>query len=180
MQYYQFEKVFSQMEREFGKVKAGQEDDYAMMLYPLESNALKVHREYPAANSRRLKEAIALVLFDLKERYNLNGEKFNTDNFRNEDNQILEKALLMAFDPFTNEELKDAVEAQYSIDWTDRNQLYNYYQEPIKCLLKIHDSVNLWIKQRGADGYFIFIEEFMGAKIKDDQMTYFIQLPDPQ
>lgn len=46
---------------------------------------------------------IALVLFDVKER--CTGQEFDTAKFRNEDNERLEKALLMAFDPYTNEKL---------------------------------------------------------------------------
>ena len=98
MQLYQFERIYSQMEKEFGKMRKGEEDAYAMLLLPLEGNALKAHREFPSSNSRRLREAIALVLFDIKER--CTGEKADTGKFRNEDNEKLEKALLMAFDPY--------------------------------------------------------------------------------
>lgn len=103
MQMYQFERIYSQMEKEFGKMKKGEEETYTMLLLPLEGNALKVHRQYPASNSRRLREAIALVLFDIKEKYS--GEIFDTGKFRNEDVERLEKALLMAFDPYTNGEI---------------------------------------------------------------------------
>ena len=89
MQYYQFERIFSQMEKEFGKIKSGQEEQHAMMLLPLESNALKIHRKYPSSNSRSLSEAIALVLFDVKER--CTGQTFNTDSFRDDHNNRLEK-----------------------------------------------------------------------------------------
>lgn len=63
MQLYQFEKIYSQMEKEFGKIRKGDEETYSMLLLPMESNALKIHRKFPASNSRRMKEAIALVLF---------------------------------------------------------------------------------------------------------------------
>ena len=66
MQLYQFEKIYSQMEREFGKIRKGEEETYAMLLLPMEGNVLKIHREFPESNSRRLREAIALVLFDVK------------------------------------------------------------------------------------------------------------------
>lgn len=71
---------------------------------------LKTHRQYTASNSRHLREAIALVLFDIKEK--CTGETTATDNFRNEDNEKLEKALLMAFDPYTNDELKELLKQQ--------------------------------------------------------------------
>ena len=54
------------MEREFGKIRKGEEETYAMLLLPMEGNVLKIHREFPESNSRRLREAIALALFDIK------------------------------------------------------------------------------------------------------------------
>lgn len=47
MQLYQFEKIYSQMEREFGKIRKGEEETYAMLLLPMEGNVLKIHREFP-------------------------------------------------------------------------------------------------------------------------------------
>ena len=80
MQLYQFEKIYSQMERKFGKIRKGEEETYAMLLLPMEGNVLKIHREFPESNSRRLREAIALALFDIKGNYS--REKYDTDNFR--------------------------------------------------------------------------------------------------
>lgn len=34
MQLYQFERIYSQMEKEFGKIRKGEEDGYAMLLFP--------------------------------------------------------------------------------------------------------------------------------------------------
>lgn len=165
MQYYQFERIYSQMEKEFGKIQKGYEDEYAMLLFPLESNALKVHRAYPSSNSRRLREAIALVLFDIKSRYT--KEAYDVANFRNEDNERLEKALLMAFDPFTNEEIKEVIE-----DQADETQLREYYKIPIMCLLRIKESIDIWEKRSGSDGYFLFIEDYMGSQINGDKMEF--------
>ena len=175
MQHYQFEKIFSQMEKEFGKVKSGQEEHHAMMLMPLESNALKIHRKYPSSNSRRLREAIALVLFDVKER--CTGEIINTDSFRDDDNQRLERALLMAFDPFTSQEVKEVITSQTTIDLSDHDQLHAYYVEPVRCLLRIKESIDTWVKQNGSDGYFDFIEQFMGSEIHGDEMNFSILTP---
>ena len=91
MQLYQFERIYSQMEKEFGKMRKGEEEVYSMLLLPLEGNALKVHREFPSSNSRRLREAIALVLFDIKER--CTGEKADTGKFRNEEQSACEMDL---------------------------------------------------------------------------------------
>jgi hypothetical protein len=172
MQQYQFEKIYSLMEREFGKIKSGQEEAHALMLMPIESNALRIHRMYPTSNSRRLREAIALALFDIKERYS--GDKINLDSFRDDDNARLEEAVLMAFDPFTNEEVKEIISSQSTLDITNKTMLHDYYAEPIRCLLRIKDSIDTWEKQMGSNGYFDYIEQFMGAEIKGNEMKFSI------
>ncbi len=165
MQAYQFERIYSQMEKEFGKVKKGEEDAYAMLMFPMESNALKIHRANPESNSRRLREAIGLVLFDIKNRYTENV--YDVEAFRNKDNRKLEEALLMAFDPFTNEEVKNILGMP-----SEPEELRKYYREPVMCLLRIKDSIDIWEKRAGANGYFDFIEKYMGSQISGDEMKF--------
>ena len=172
MQLYQFEKIYSQMEKEFGKIKKGEEEIYSMLLLALEGNVLKVHRRFPASNSRRLREAIALVLFDIKERYT--GEKQDTGNFRNEDNERLEKAMLMAFDPCVNDDIQELLKQQLQTEELTQEMLKKYYKLPVMCLLRIKDSVDTWEKQSGANGYFNFIEGYMGSQIKGTEMNFSI------
>lgn len=175
MQQYQFEKIYSQMKKEFGKIRHGEEDFHSMTLFPIEGNLLKTHRQNPASNSRRLREAIALALFDIKSYYT--GEEISVDKFRDENNQKLEHAILMAFDPFTNEELRITLTEQTEIDLADRTILHDYYKEPIICLLRIKESVDTWEKQMGANGYFDFLENYMGHEIRGDKMEFSVMLP---
>ena len=170
MQLYQLERIYSQMEKEFGKMRKGEEEVYSMLLLPLEGNALKVHREFPSSNSRRLREAIALVLFDIKERCTV--EKADTGKFRNEDNEKLEKALLMAFDPYTNVEVMELLKQQENTEKLSPEMLKSYYKFPVMCLLRIKDSIDTWEKRSGADGYFDFIESYMGSQIKGTEMNF--------
>lgn len=170
MQLYQFEKIFSQMEKEFGKMQDGEEEVYAMSLLPMEGNALKIHRSYPTSNSRRLREAIALVLFDIKEKYT--DEQIDTGKFRNEDNERLEKALLMAFDPYTNAEVMELLKQQNKTENITKDALKEYYTIPVMCLLRIKDSIDTWEKHAGSDGYFDFIESYMGSRIKGTEMNF--------
>lgn len=172
MQLYQFEKIYSQMENEFDKVRKGDEETYTMLLLPLEGNALKTHREFPSSNSRRLKEAIALVLFDIKERYT--GETIDTEKFRNKENEKLEKALLMAFDPYTNEEVMKLVLQENEVSELTPNILKVYYKLPVMCLLRIKDSIETLEKKAGSNGYFEFIENYMGSQINGTEMNYTI------
>lgn len=174
MQLYQFEKIYSQMEKEFGKIQKGEEERYSMLLFPIEGNVLKIHRKFPASNSRRLREAIALALFNIKEKYT--GEKYDTGSFRNEDNERLEKALLMAFDPFENDEVLAQLKKQLKTEELTQEMLKIYYKLPIMCLLRIKDSVDTWEKHTGADGYFDFIESYMGSEITGTEMEFSILL----
>lgn len=173
MQQYQFERIYSQMEKEFGKIRTGEEERHSMMLFPMESNLLKIHRKNPSSNSRRLREAIALALFDVKSRYL--GEEISVEGFRDEDNGRLEKALLMAFDPFTNEEIAAVLDEK--VDLKDLDALHDYYAEPVKCMLRIKDSVDTWEKRMGNNGYFDFIESYMGEEITGEDMNYSIFIP---
>lgn len=172
MQLYQFERIYPQMEKEFGKIKKGEEDAYSMLLMPLEGNVLKIHREFPLSNSRRLREAIALVLFDIKENYT--GEKADTGKFRNEDNERLEKALLMAFDPYTNAKVMKLLKQKAKRAELSGEMLKDYYKLPVMCLLRIKDSIDLWEKRSGANGYFNFIEGMIGSQIKGTEMNFTI------
>lgn len=135
---------------------------------------LKIHRKFPASNSRRLREAIALALFNIKEKYT--GEKYDTGSFRNEDNERLEKALLMGFDPFENDEVLAQLKKQLKTEELTQEMLKTYYKLPIMCLLRIKDSVDTWEKHTGADGYFDFIESYMGSEIKGTEMEFSILL----
>lgn len=172
MQLYQFERIYSQMEKEFGKIRKGEEETYAMLLFPMEGNVLKIHRQYPASNSRRLREAVALVLFDIKGK--CTGETESADNFRNEDNEKLEKALLMAFDPYTNNEIMELLKQQLQAAEFAQEQLKSYYQLPVMCLLRIKESIDTWEKRSGANGYFDFIESYMGNQINGTEMNFSI------
>lgn len=172
MQLYQFERIYSQMEKEFGKIRKGEEEFFTMLFFSLEGNTLKVHREWPACNSRRLREAIALVLFDIKER--CTGEKSDTGSFRNEENEKLEKALLMAFDPYTNVEVMELLKQRTGKEKLTQEILKEYYKFPVMCLLRIKESIDTWEKRSGADGYFDFIEGYMGNQVKGNEMNFAI------
>ena len=158
------------MAKEFGKMTKGTEEQYTMLLFTMEGNALKIHRQFSSSNSRRLKEAIALVLFDIKENYT--GEKYDTSDFRNEDNERLEKALLMAFDPLTNDDIIKVLKNELSVDNLTSDILKNYYKYPVMCLLRIKDSIDFWEKHGGANGYFQFIEKNLGSNITDNKINF--------
>ena len=137
MKLFEFEKIARKMEKQFGKISKGDEESHAMVLFPMEGNLLKIHRKYPASNSRRLREAIFITLHQI-DSY-LTGEKADTGSFENEDNIRLKDALMYVFDPFSNEEVKAILTEKSELDLEDREQLESYYREPVQCILRILD-----------------------------------------
>lgn len=65
-------------------------------------------------------------VFDIKESYM--EEKADTGKSRNEANEKLEKALLMAFDPYTNAEVMELLKQQENIEDLSREMLKSYYK----------------------------------------------------
>ncbi len=172
---YQFDRISGQMEREYGRIRKGEEDAHMMMLFPMEGNMLKVHRAHPESNGRRAIEAIVLTLFQIQSY--LSDDEYNLDSFRSAENERLVQALLMAFDPFTNRDIRTALE-KASFDLSSTEALKELYGEPVRCLLKIKDSVELWSRERGQDGYFHFIENTIGTTVKRDQkMDFTVEVP---
>ena len=172
---YQFDKISKQMENEFGKMRKGEEQHYEMMLFPMESNLLKIHRANPNANSRRLAEAISIVLYQIKGY--LGGETYDVESFKNQENSMLAHALLMAFDPFTNSEIREVIEGEQRVDLSKMEDLKKLYKEPVMCINRIKDSVEVWGKRGGANGYFDFISSAIGKVVKqDEELNYSITI----
>ena len=173
MNQYQFEQISRRMEGKYGKMKKNEEGKYAMLLLAMESNVLKIHRKNPEANSRRMAEAIVLTLYEIENR--LSAEKKDTSSFETKENSMLKEGLLKSFDPFSNDEIRTALQENCFIGLEEKEVLSRYYKDPIVCLLRIKDSVEHWIKRNGSDGYFEFIEDWMGNKIPNDgKMNYSI------
>ena len=86
----------------------------------------------------------------------------------------LEKALLMAFDPYTNEEIMELLKEQFQVDMLSQGQVKEYYRFPVMCLLRIKESIDTWEKHSGSDGYFDFIEGCMGREITGNDMNFSI------
>lgn len=83
----------------------------------------------------------------------------------------------MAFDPFTNllswqSILEESGLDSVMHDLSDKEYLRNFYKEPVMCLLRIRDSVDLMLKKNGSDGYFDFIEAYMECHIKGEDMNF--------
>ena len=174
----QFEMIIRRMEQRYGRIHKGDEEIHAMMLFPIESNLLKVHRKYPESNSRRLKEAICLAFHRINGY--LTGEQPDVARFETPENTRLRDAMLYSFDPLSNVDVKEALSVDSELDLNDRGTLEKYFREPVQCVRRIYDSVETWEKRSGSNGYFEFIEGYMGAKISEDDKMTFSVMVDPK
>jgi len=159
-----FERISSLMAREFGTIKRGSEEAHAFILQPIEGNLLKMSRKTGNRNGRRVIEAIKIALFTINGY--LNDCEYDFSKYLTSENQDFVHAALMAIDPFTNEILKEALADEY--DWNSADGLREYFSEPIKCLLRIEASAQMWMDSSGAEGYFDFLEEYVALTISDD------------
>lgn len=165
---YDFDRISSRMAQKFGSIKKGEEEGHTYSLFCMESNLLKLHREEEKRDSRRAVEAIHICLLTI-DGY-LTDTKYDMDLFLSEENQALAHGLLMSFDPFTNQEIKAILDGSR---FDSGEAMEDYYAEPVKCLLRLEKSIEMWMKARGNDGYFQYIEDLMGDAVKQDTEMMF-------
>jgi hypothetical protein len=91
--------------------------------------------------------------------------EYDLDPYISDANEPFLTAILMSVDPFTNERLKPLAEEKH--DMRSEEGLRDYFEAPVKCLLRIEKSIMLWTKEFGDAGYFNFLESTMGEEIAD-------------
>ena len=172
-----FERISSNMAKEYGTIKKGTEESYGFCLYPIERNLLKINRKHKINNGRRAIEAIKLSLFIIGGY--INGTEYNLGGFIDDENKAYLDGVLMGVDPFSNVELNGILSEIYDLKSTD--DLRKYFSLPIKCLLRIEQSMQLWTKNGGVTGYFDFLENTLGHTVSnDDKMDFIIEVSESQ
>jgi hypothetical protein len=163
---YHFGKIASRMARDFGSIEKNHEEKYEHILFPMESNLVKTNRKRSINSGRSTIEAIHICLFII-DGY-LNQTEYDLDPYISDTNKPYSTALLMCFDPFTNEYLRSIVEESFDIH--SKEGLCNYFDPMVKCLLRIEKSIELWTKEYGNAGYYRFLEKQMGVEVADNDI----------
>jgi small nuclear ribonucleoprotein (snRNP)-like protein len=165
---YDLDRISSRMKKSFGSIPKGQEENYSFILSAMEGNMLKLHRQNPNRSGRQALIAIQMALLTV-DGY-IRQVEYDYSSHVEPKNQDLLHGLLMSFDPFTNKEIQEIV-----IQEDGSFNAKKYFETPIKCLIRIEDSIKLWTKERGSKGYFTFIENHMGRIVAiDDEMNFTI------
>ena len=167
---YDLTRISAKMAKKFGRIPKGSEEEYSMLLYPIEGNILKIGNKENNKNGRRIDEAVKICLLTI-DGY-LSGLEYDFDKFITAENKGFVYAILMAIDPFTNPELKEAARSYWDFD--DLESLMEFFEPSIKCLLRIEDSIKLWLRKMGVNGYFSTLERFLPSEEAeaDDKMHF--------
>jgi hypothetical protein len=152
---YIIDSICNKMKKEFGSISKGSEGEYVFEMFAIEEILLKEHLKNPDLNCRQGKEILSVCLLKVKEYL----EDIEYDFGKNIDDIVLELAnkVSQTFIPFENEKLKNAIEGLIEID--SKAKLKEYFTIPIKCIIRIYSSIELWEKERGRYGYYEFLKE---------------------
>lgn len=96
-----------------------------------------------------------MIIFDLKSI--IENKIYNYENIRDEKQIRFAKKLQMLFNPFLNLDIK--------INDKAKNDLKELFTLPIKCLLRIYDSIDFWNQKYGKNGYYRMLEEYVLPRI---------------
>jgi hypothetical protein len=158
---YNFDRISSRMEKKFGSIEKYLERKYTNILLPIESNLLRASRKHGINSGRRAIEAIHICLLTI-DGY-LDEIEYDLDPYITNANKPFLTALLMCFDPFANADLKPVVEERCDIH--SKEGLRDYFEPPVKAMLRIEKSIETWTKKQGDNGYFSFLEQQIGKAI---------------
>ncbi len=166
---YKMEKIADKMAKKFGKIKRGEENEYTFELFTMESNLMKIHRVHPNFKSRRVIDAINIFLLKI-DAYLSDGIEYDFSKLIDDGTEAYLEALQLSCDPLYNGELQDITKENYDLD--NKEDLNELFTIPVKCLLRIKKSVELWIKKGGINGYFNFLETQIGEKVQGDEQNF--------
>jgi tetratricopeptide (TPR) repeat protein len=163
---YKMEKIADRMSKKFEKIRRGEESEYTFTLSNFESNLINIYRRHPEFKSRRVIEAINIFLLKI-DAYFSKGIEYDFSRHINDGNAAYLNVLQECCDPLYNKELQENLDS--NLDLNDPEDLIELYATPVKCLIRLKESVEMRIKERGTNGYFDFLEGKMSRIVKDDE-----------
>lgn len=147
---YDMSRVISRARKEFGFIERGTEELYNPQLDYLEHEIYNIYEEIEISD-RELKEVIEMIIYDLKGI--IENKVYDYTDIRNDSQIEFSKRLQMLFNPILNEEIN--IKDEYKKDF---KEIFTF---PIKCLLRIYDSIEFWNKHSGRNGYYHMLEDMV-------------------
>jgi hypothetical protein len=167
---YRFHKVATEMKKEFGTIRKGEEREYLHDLMPIEYAILKFSTGQ-AKNVTDLKVADALIACLLRIKGYLADAHYDCATLVDPLSMEMAGSIAGTFDPYLFEEIHVMAAEYYDI--TSKEGLREYFITPVRCLLRILDSLQHW-SSSGARGYLDYLMGTLGSIIEnEDEKVYF-------
>lgn len=147
---YDLKRVISRARKEYGYIERGTEEDYNPQLDYMEHKIYEVHEKIPISD-RSLQVALIVAIYDLKSI--VDDKKYDYTDIVDKDIIEFSKDLQMLFNPYINKEIY--------INKNSCKSNKELFVLPIKCLLRIYDSIDFWHDRYGMNGYYKMLEEFV-------------------
>ena len=171
MNRYQFERVPKYLEQTYGKIRHGDEGGYELFLMTLESNIYYTFVNTPGAHEVDIGNGLLLAMHVLNDRDR--GVDSEAESFATEHGKDFRDAILFAFDPHYNDELKTRLEDVLA-DWETSRDYKSTIKLGAMCMIRIYESYQFW-RQNGS--YFRFIEDFFReGKAKPEHLNFIYQV----
>lgn len=152
---YDMNRIISRVKKEFGTITHGTEENYNPGLDYLEHAIYQAYTEIPITDIQ-LKEVIEMILYDLQGL--IQNKIYDYKEIREEKQIQFAQKIELFFNPFINEYIKQNLK---DIDTHNNDELKKLFTFPIKCLLRIYDSIEFWAKRKGKNGYYRMLEEMV-------------------
>ncbi|MCD7892995.1 MAG: hypothetical protein LUG60_04755 [Erysipelotrichaceae bacterium] len=127
-------------------------------LYAIESRLIILHEQYQLS-SREAMKIIQIVinrLLDVKDQTTSDYSDYAT-----EDLLYMADGLEYILNPYKNEEVAKIIQPYVNIN--DHGNYDYIFKNVFLCLNRILESIQLWDKEFGVDGYFRYIKRFMNT-----------------
>ena len=161
---YDMKRVIARAKKEFGIIVRGTEEDYNPQLNNLEHVIYFTYYENPISEYE-LKMIIEMIIYDLKSI--IDNIKYDYNDIRDKKLIKFSKAIQKYFNPKLNKDIKLTDEAN--------NNLKEVFTFPIKCLLRIYDSIDFWHNKYGTNGYFRMLEKYVLPMISIGEYPYILE-----
>ena len=147
---YDMKRVISRAKKEFGTIIRGHEEEYNPQLNNLEHAIYKTYKKIPISD-RELQQCIEMIIYDLKSI--IDNKEYDYKGIVDKKLIDFSKELEKYFNPLINKDIK--------IDEDSYKDIKEIFILPIKCLLRIYDSIDFWNKCYGNNGYYKMLEEYV-------------------
>lgn len=161
---YDMKRVIARAKKEFGIIVRGTEEDYNPQLDNLE-HIIYFNYNKNSISEYELKMIIETIIYDLKSI--IDNIKYDYSDIRDKKLIKFSKAIQKYFNLKLNKDIKLTVEAN--------NNLKEVFTFPIKCLLRIYDSIDFWHNKYGTNGYFKMLEEYVSPVLAIGEYPYILE-----